>query len=152
MKSFIGFNGGSALAANLRAAEACIVTNLAASVGGLTWMLWVQISQPSAPSNHLTFFIIEIYKYIRTIASRESGRQSDFALALSLVLWLLLRDLVSLVLVGDILFPSDYMGLLPLSPFFPHFSQRPHWCLALWREPCAILQHSSSSLQGMTIL
>ncbi|KAF8159921.1 ammonium transporter [Crassisporium funariophilum] len=35
-----GFNGGSALAANLRAAQACIVTNLAASVGGLTWMLW----------------------------------------------------------------------------------------------------------------
>jgi len=38
----IGFNGGSALAANLRAAQACIVTNLAASVGGLTWMLWVR--------------------------------------------------------------------------------------------------------------
>ena len=37
-----GFNGGSALAANLRAAEACIVTNLAAGVGGLTWMLWVK--------------------------------------------------------------------------------------------------------------
>jgi len=37
---WFGFNGGSALAANLRAAQACIVTNLAASVGGLTWMLW----------------------------------------------------------------------------------------------------------------
>lgn len=37
---WFGFNGGSALSANLRAAEACIVTNLAASVGGLTWMLW----------------------------------------------------------------------------------------------------------------
>jgi Amt family ammonium transporter len=36
-----GFNGGSALGANLRAAQACIVTNLAASVGGLTWMAWV---------------------------------------------------------------------------------------------------------------
>jgi Amt family ammonium transporter len=36
---WFGFNGGSALAANLRAAHACIVTNLAASVGGLTWML-----------------------------------------------------------------------------------------------------------------
>ena len=35
-----GFNGGSALSANLRAVQACIVTNLAASVGGLTWMLW----------------------------------------------------------------------------------------------------------------
>ncbi len=37
---WFGFNGGSALAGNLRAAQACIVTNLAASVGGLTWMLW----------------------------------------------------------------------------------------------------------------
>lgn len=38
---WFGFNGGSALSANLRAVQACIVTNLAASVGGLTWMLWV---------------------------------------------------------------------------------------------------------------
>ncbi|KAG1808922.1 ammonium transporter AmtB-like domain-containing protein [Suillus subaureus] len=37
---WFGFNGGSALSANLRATEACIVTNLAASVGGLTWMFW----------------------------------------------------------------------------------------------------------------
>ncbi|KAI0255270.1 ammonium transporter [Lactifluus subvellereus] len=37
---WFGFNGGSALSANLRAIQACIVTNLAASVGGLTWMLW----------------------------------------------------------------------------------------------------------------
>ncbi|KAG9225593.1 hypothetical protein CCMSSC00406_0003096 [Pleurotus cornucopiae] len=37
---WFGFNGGSALAANLRAAMACVVTNLAASVSGLTWMLW----------------------------------------------------------------------------------------------------------------
>jgi len=40
---WFGFNGGSALSANLRAAQACIVTNLAASVGGVTWMLWVLI-------------------------------------------------------------------------------------------------------------
>ncbi|KAL7321753.1 ammonium transporter [Mucor circinelloides] len=33
-----GFNGGSALAGNLRAAMACVVTNLAASVGAITWM------------------------------------------------------------------------------------------------------------------
>ncbi|KAF8662805.1 hypothetical protein AX16_001087 [Volvariella volvacea WC 439] len=37
---WFGFNGGSALSANLRAAHACIVTNLSASVAGLTWMLW----------------------------------------------------------------------------------------------------------------
>ncbi|KZV76624.1 ammonium transporter [Peniophora sp. CONT] len=36
---WFGFNGGSALGANLRAIQACIVTNLAASTGGLTWML-----------------------------------------------------------------------------------------------------------------
>ena len=38
---WFGFNGGSALSSNLRAVQACIVTNLSASVGGLTWMLWV---------------------------------------------------------------------------------------------------------------
>jgi ammonium transporter, Amt family len=37
---WFGFNGGSALSANLRAAQACIVTNLAASTAGLTWMFW----------------------------------------------------------------------------------------------------------------
>lgn len=36
---WFGFNGGSALAGNLRAAMACTVTNLAASTAGLTWML-----------------------------------------------------------------------------------------------------------------
>ncbi|CAG8432695.1 5677_t:CDS:2 [Diversispora eburnea] len=36
---WFGFNGGSELAANGRAALACVVTNLAASVGGITWCL-----------------------------------------------------------------------------------------------------------------
>ena len=36
---WFGFNGGSALGANMRAVMACFVTNLAASTGGLTWML-----------------------------------------------------------------------------------------------------------------
>ncbi|KAJ8121045.1 hypothetical protein ONZ43_g2407 [Nemania bipapillata] len=36
---WFGFNGGSALASNLRAVMACIVTHLAASVGGITWCL-----------------------------------------------------------------------------------------------------------------
>ncbi len=36
---WFGFNGGSALAANLRAVMACLVTNIAASVGGVTWTL-----------------------------------------------------------------------------------------------------------------
>lgn len=36
---WMGFNGGSALSANLRAVQAVIVTNLAAAVGGITWML-----------------------------------------------------------------------------------------------------------------
>jgi len=36
---WFGFNGGSALAGNIRAGMACVVTNLAASVGGLTWMM-----------------------------------------------------------------------------------------------------------------
>ncbi|KAJ8521863.1 hypothetical protein ONZ45_g1494 [Pleurotus djamor] len=37
---WFGFNGGSALAASLKAIQACIVTNLSAAVGGITWMLW----------------------------------------------------------------------------------------------------------------
>ncbi|KAI0470765.1 ammonium transporter [Xylariaceae sp. FL0804] len=36
---WFGFNGGSALAANLRAVMACVVTHLAASVGAVTWIL-----------------------------------------------------------------------------------------------------------------
>ena len=36
---WFGFNGGSALGANLRAGMACVVTNLAASVGAITWMI-----------------------------------------------------------------------------------------------------------------
>jgi ammonium transporter, Amt family len=36
---WFGFNAGSALAANLRAIMAAVVTNLAASVGGLTWCI-----------------------------------------------------------------------------------------------------------------
>ncbi|CAO3658164.1 unnamed protein product [Rhizopus stolonifer] len=35
---WFGFNGGSALSGNLRAAMACLVTNLSASVGAITWM------------------------------------------------------------------------------------------------------------------
>ncbi|KAI5481440.1 hypothetical protein MNV49_004196 [Pseudohyphozyma bogoriensis] len=34
---WFGFNGGSALSANLRATQAAIVTNMCASVGALTW-------------------------------------------------------------------------------------------------------------------
>nr|AGO45860.1 ammonium transporter 1 [Geosiphon pyriformis] len=37
---WFGFNGGSALGANPRATNAIIVTNLSASIGGITWMLW----------------------------------------------------------------------------------------------------------------
>jgi len=36
---WFGFNGGSALGSNLRAIMACVVTHLAASVGGVTWVL-----------------------------------------------------------------------------------------------------------------
>ncbi|KAK1525630.1 ammonium transporter [Colletotrichum costaricense] len=36
---WFGFNGGSALASNIRAVMACFNTNLAAGVGGVTWML-----------------------------------------------------------------------------------------------------------------
>ena len=36
---WFGFNGGSALSADMRAIMACTVTNISASVGGITWCL-----------------------------------------------------------------------------------------------------------------
>lgn len=36
---WFGFNGGSAMASNVRAVMAIIVTNISASVGGITWCL-----------------------------------------------------------------------------------------------------------------
>lgn len=43
-------NGGSALAANLRAMMACMVTNTAAAMGGITWMTldWIRDGKWSA--------------------------------------------------------------------------------------------------------
>lgn len=62
--------------ANLRAAMACTVTNLAASTAGLTWMLWV---------SGVYIVIVPIRCYFRTTVSRRNGLLSDFAVALSLV-------------------------------------------------------------------
>ena len=59
---WFGFNGGSALSANLRAIQACIVTTLAASVGGLTWMLWVIFSVSIFLARWLTFFFLQDYR------------------------------------------------------------------------------------------
>ncbi|SGZ12270.1 BQ5605_C028g10492 [Microbotryum silenes-dioicae] len=36
---WFGFNGGSELAMNLRSVQAALITNLAAAMGGLTWMM-----------------------------------------------------------------------------------------------------------------
>ncbi len=53
---WFGFNGGSALSANLRAVQASIVTNLATAVAALTWMIWVRlfILYPSPPFNTIS--------------------------------------------------------------------------------------------------
>jgi ammonia channel protein AmtB len=70
---WFGFNGGSALSANLRAIQACIVTNLAASVGGMTWMFWVRCF----------FFFLHLLSNLhlhRIIASKRNGAQSGSAL------------------------------------------------------------------------
>lgn len=47
---WFGFNAGSALAANAVAVNALVVTNLAAAMAGITWMLveWWKKGQPSA--------------------------------------------------------------------------------------------------------
>lgn len=79
-------------------------------------MLWVRISQPLSPiTEHLTSIFIltfSIFIYFRIIALRKSGRQSDFALALSLVLLLSLRDLVLSALVGIPPSSSIYIAYL----------------------------------------
>lgn len=43
---WFGFNGGSALGSNRRAVNACIVSNLSASVGGLTWLIVDYVQLP----------------------------------------------------------------------------------------------------------
>jgi len=79
---WFGFNGGSALSANLRAAYACVVTNLAASVGGLTWLLWVRLTPglSLAACYHCT-----IHTLIRELAGLATGTQVVCG-------WLLLRS------------------------------------------------------------
>ena len=46
---WFGFNGGSALGANGLAANALVVTNTAAAMGGLAWMTasWIRHGHPS---------------------------------------------------------------------------------------------------------
>ena len=46
---WFGFNGGSALAADLTASKAILVTHIAASIGAFTWILieWVRFGKPS---------------------------------------------------------------------------------------------------------
>ena len=46
---WFGFNGGSALAADLTASKAILVTHIAASIGAVSWILieWVRFGKPS---------------------------------------------------------------------------------------------------------
>ena len=46
---WFGFNGGSALAADLTASKAILVTHIAASIGAFSWILieWVRFGKPS---------------------------------------------------------------------------------------------------------
>lgn len=92
---WFGFNGGSALSANLRAIQACIVTNLAASVGGITWMLWVC----DVPTLHLPITNSEYFS--RITVSRRSGLLLVSALVPLLVSLLSPQGLVSLELVRN---------------------------------------------------
>jgi Amt family ammonium transporter len=91
---WFGFNGGSALSANVKAANACIITNLAASVGGLTWMFWVSIA--------MMFSWHQLTVISRIGASRRSGRQLASAAVPSLVSLRSHLVLVSLVPVSDL--------------------------------------------------
>jgi Amt family ammonium transporter len=46
---WFGFNGGSALAADLTASKAILVTHIAASIGAFSWILieWIRFGKPS---------------------------------------------------------------------------------------------------------
>jgi len=114
-----GFNGGSALGANMRAAQACIVTNLAASVGGLTWMAWVR---PSLKDKAFTSYS----QAVRITASKESGLQSGSALAPSLLWWLSPLVPVMLVLVCTFSFAFLCRRNLNLNPYSCSCSVRLH--------------------------
>jgi ammonia channel protein AmtB len=98
---WFGFNGGSALSSNLRAVQACIVTNLAASVGGLTWMLWVCFFQ------YPDHILLSNSTFRRITVLRRSGQLSASARALSLVSSRSLPLRVMSVLVSFSVLPSD---------------------------------------------
>jgi hypothetical protein len=87
---WLGFNGGSALSANIKAAQSTIVTNVATSADGLTYLLLVK---------YIRFQPIGFVPD-RSITNGRSGRWSPSALVLStalsplhlpLVMWALVR-------------------------------------------------------------
>jgi hypothetical protein len=110
---WFGFNGGSALSANLRAINACIVTNLAASVGGLTWMIWVRLlSSPSCA-------LLTLARVCRITASSASGPRWAFAQVPFAVSWPSPQGLVSSVHVSTAS-SSSLSRVSPLTCFSPN--------------------------------
>ena len=142
---WFGFNGGSALGANLRAVQACIVTNLAASVGGLTWMFWVS-PFPFFPSWPKTFHSNFGLARSRIGVLRGSGPQSVSALVRSLVLLQSPQDLVSSALVSSLVL----IVCLALFFYLTLFClQLPLSFSALLVAQRAISRHNSNSFSDM---
>jgi hypothetical protein len=96
---WFGFNGGSA--------QACIVTNLAASVAGLTWMFWVCFSLNLSSRDHCNSF--------RIIVSSANGQLLAFALARSLALSQSHRHQVLWALVSVLSFGCSIASLFFVS-------------------------------------
>src|SRR5262247_1817975 len=75
---WLGFNGGSALGANARAAFAITATHLAASTGALTWMFleWWTRGKPSVLGLHVAEAAYRIRRFARRVR-RPRHRRRD---------------------------------------------------------------------------
>lgn len=95
-----GFNGGSAYGANGLAASAVLVTNLAASVGGITWLIieWFIIKKP-------------------TLIGVASGAVSGLVAITPAAGYVDASGAIALGVIGSII---GYLGVVKLKEYFGH--------------------------------
>lgn len=143
---WFGFNAGSALSANMRAVMAAVVTNLAASTGGLTWCLidyrlerkWSTVGFCSGVVTGLVV-ITPGSGYVPAWAAVVYGVVGATAanFATKLKLWLDIDDALDIFaihgiggLVGDLLtgiFAADYIAHLDGYTVIPGGWINGHW-------------------------
>ena len=95
-----GFNGGSAYGANGLAASAVLVTNLAASVGGITWLIieWFIIKKP-------------------TLIGVASGAVSGLVAITPAAGYVDISGAIALGAIGSVV---GYLGVVKLKDYFGH--------------------------------